>query len=122
MADAEAQEGVDAAVSFAVTLSRAASGEVTVDYATRDGTATAGEDYTFTRGTLTFAAGDTSMTVEVPILDDALDEGSETFTLKLTGARGAAIADGEATGDDQELRPAAEDVACRASGARWRTM
>ena len=98
VADAEAQEGTDAAVEFAVTLSRAASGEVTVNYATRDGTATAGEDYTFTRGTLTFDAGETSKTVSVPILDDALDEGSETFTLKLTGVRGAAIGDGEATG------------------------
>ena len=105
VADAEAQEGVDAAVSFAVTLSRAASGDVTVNYATRDGTATAGEDYTFTRGTLTFAAGETAKTVEVPILDDALDEGSETFTLKLTGARGAAIADGEATGTIRNSDP-----------------
>ena len=105
VADAEAQEGADAAIEFAVTLSRAASGEVTVDYATRDGTATAGEDYTFTRGTLTFAAGDTEKTVEVPILDDALDEGSETFTLKLTGARGAAIDDGEATGTIRNSDP-----------------
>ena len=105
VADAEAQEGANAAVSFAVTLSRAASREVAVDYATRDGTAKAGEDYTFTRGTLTFAAGDTSMTVEVPILDDALDEGDETFTLKLTGARGAAIADGEATGTIKNSDP-----------------
>ncbi len=105
VADAEAQEGADAAVSFAVTLSRAASREVAVDYATRDGTATAGEDYTFTRGTLTFAQGETEKTVEVPILDDALDEGSETFTLKLTGARGAAIADGEATGTIKNSDP-----------------
>ena len=93
-----ARDGADAAVEFVVTLSRAASREVTVDYATRDGTATAGEDYTATRGTLAFAAGETEKTVEVPILDDALDEGEETFTLKLTGARGAAIDDGEATG------------------------
>ena len=105
VADAEAQEGVDAAVSFAVTLSRAASGAVEVDYATRDGTAMAGEDYTATRGTLAFAAGETSMTVEVPLLDDALDEGDETFTLKLTGARGATIADGDATGTIKNSDP-----------------
>ena len=105
VADARASEGADAAVSFAVTLNRAASGEVSVNYATRDGTAKAGEDYTFTRGTLTFAVGDTSMTVEVPILDDALDEGEETFTLKLTGARGAAIDDGEATGTIENSDP-----------------
>ncbi len=105
VADAEAREGTDAAVSFAVTLNRAASGEVTVDYATRDGTAKAGEDYTHARGTLTFAVGDTEKTVEVPILDDALDEGAETFTLKLTGARGAAIDDGEATGTIENSDP-----------------
>ncbi|MXW36355.1 MAG: hypothetical protein F4Z60_13050 [Chloroflexi bacterium] len=98
VADAEATEGEDAAVVFTVTLSRAASGEVSVDYVTRNGTATAGEDYTRTRGTLTFAAGVTEGTVSVPILDDAIDEGEETFTLKLTAARGAVIDDGEATG------------------------
>ena len=105
VADAEATEGADEAVEFAVTLSRAASGEVRVDYVTRDGTATAGEDYTFTRGTLTFAAGETEKTVAVPILDDVLDEGSETFTLKLRNAQGAAIADGEATGTIKNADP-----------------
>ena len=98
VADAEAREGEDAAVVFTVTLSRAASGEVAVDYATRDGTAKAGEDYAFTRGTLTFAAGDTEGTVSVPVIDDEIDEGEETFTLRLTNPRGAAIDDGEATG------------------------
>ena len=98
VADAEATEGADAAVEFRVTLGRAALGTVTVDYVTRDGTAKAGEDYTRTRGTLTFAPGEREKTVAVPILDDALDEGSETFTLKLLNARGAAIADGEAVG------------------------
>ena len=98
VADAEVQEGAGAALEFRVTLSRAASGEVTVDYATRDGTATAGRDYTSTRGTLTFAAGELAKTVSVPILDDSEDEGRETLTLKLMNARGAAITDGEATG------------------------
>ena len=101
VADAEANEGADATVDFAVTLSRAytnAAHSVTVDYATSDGTATAGEDYTATSGTLTFAAGETEKTVSVPILDDAIDEGSETFTLRLSNAQGARIADGEATG------------------------
>ena len=98
VADAEAHEGADEAAEFAVTLSRAASQTVTVDYATRDGTAVAGEDYTRTRGTLSFASGEREKTIAVPILDDALDEGSETFTMKLMNARGAAIADGEAVG------------------------
>ncbi len=42
--------------------------------------------------------GVTSLTVAVPILDDAIDEGEETFTLKLMNAQGAWILDGEATG------------------------
>ena len=105
VADARANEGADAAVAFQVTLSRAASGTVTVDYATRDGTAKAGEDYEHTRGALSFAAGELEKTVSVPILDDALDEGEETFTLKLMNARGAAIADGEATGTIENSDP-----------------
>ena len=105
VADARAREGVDEAVVFPVTLSRAAPGEVTVEYATRNGTAKAGKDYERTRGTLTFAAGETEKTASVPILDDALDEGRETFTLKLTGARGAAISDGEAIGTIENSDP-----------------
>ncbi len=88
-----------------MTLSRAASGAVTVDYATADGSAKAGEDYTATSGTLTFAAGETEKTVSVPVLDDALDEGSETFALRLSNASGARIADGEATGTIENADP-----------------
>jgi hypothetical protein len=50
---------------------------VTVDYATSDATATAGEDYVATVGTLTFAAGQTNQTIVVPILNDGRVEGSE---------------------------------------------
>ena len=57
-----------------------------------------GEDYTAVSGTLTFAAGETVKTVSVPILDDAIDEGAETFTLQLRNAQGAWISDAEATG------------------------
>ena len=89
VADARASEGKDASLDFAVTLHRAASGPVSVDYATADGTATAGADYTATSGTLAFAAGETAKTVSVALLDDAIDEGKETFTLKLSNPRGA---------------------------------
>ena len=101
VADASAREGTDANAAFTVSLSRAftsAEHSVTVDYATSDGTATAGADYTATSGTLTFAAGESTKTVNVPILDDAVDEGEETFTLRLSNATGGHIADGEATG------------------------
>ena len=92
--DARVHEAADATLDFAVSLSRAASGTVTVDYATSDGSATAGADYTAASGTLTFAAGETEKTVSVPVLDDSIDEGEETFTLRLSNATGAHIADG----------------------------
>ena len=98
VADARAQEGTDDTLDFAVTLVPARTVAVTVEYATADGTATAGSDYTATSGTLTFAAGETQKTVSVPALEDDHDEGSETLTLRLSNAQGANIADGEATG------------------------
>ena len=98
VAGGRAREGRDEAIDFAVTLSRAASGTVTVDYATEDETATAGTDYTATSGTLTFAAGETEKTVRVAVLDDLIDEGQEVFRLKLSNASGARIADGRAAG------------------------
>ena len=99
VADASVQEAAGATLDFAVTLSRAASAAVTVDYATSDGTATAGSDYTETSGTLTFAVGEREKTVAVPVLDDDHDEGSETFTLTLSNVEGNAyLADAEAIG------------------------
>ena len=98
VADARAEEGTDATLDFAVTLSRAASGAVAVAYTTADGTATAGADYTARKGQLTFAPGETETTVRVPVLDDAHDEGEETLTLRLSAASGAVLADGTATG------------------------
>ena len=98
VADAKAREGTGATLDFAVTLDRAATGTVTVDYATADGTATAGADYTAASGTLTFQAGETEKTVEVTVLDDAHDEGSETLTLTLSNASGARIGDGRRRG------------------------
>ena len=86
---ARAKEGKDASLDFAVTLNRAASQTVSVDYATADETATAGADYTATSGTLTFAAGETAKTVSVPVLDDAVDEGKETMRLLLSNPQGA---------------------------------
>ena len=98
VADAQVKERPDATLAFAVTLDRARHAAVMVDYATRDGTAVAGADYTNTSGTLTFVAGETRKTVDVQVLADSHDEGSETMTLALSNATGARIADGEATG------------------------
>ena len=96
--DARAQEGVDTAIDFAVGLSRASARTVTVDYATAEGSAKAGEDYRRTAGTLTFLPGDIEKTVSVPLLDDAKDENEETFTLVLSNAAGARLVGARATG------------------------
>ena len=85
----KAREGKDAAIDFALTLNRPSASAVTVDYATADGTATAGEDYTAASGTLTFAAGETEATLRVAVLDDEVDEGSENFFVHLSNASGA---------------------------------
>ena len=111
VADARAREGVDPAVVFPVTLSRAASGVVTVEYVTRDGTAKAGEDYERTRGTLTFAVGETEKTVAVPVLDDGHDEGAETFTLKLRNAARCVARRRRGDGHHRELGSHPEGVA-----------
>ena len=98
VADASVREGAGAMLNFAVTLGAAASGPVSVDYATADGTAMAGEDYTAASGTLAFAVGETRKEIMVAVLDDAHDEGLERLTLTLSNASGATIADGTATG------------------------
>ena len=105
VADARVEEGAGAVLEFAVTLERAAGGAVTVDYATSDGTAQAGVDYTATSGTFTFDAGDTEKTVEVPVLDDSHDEGDEALTLRLSNASGGRLADAEATGTIENTDP-----------------
>ena len=97
VADASAAEGASA--SFVVTLDRAATGTVKVDYATSDGTAEAGLDYSAVQGTLTFGAGETANTVTVALLVDNTEEESEKFTLTLSGPEGAArLSDATATG------------------------
>jgi hypothetical protein len=83
-----------AAIVFTVSLDFAASATVTVDYATADGTAVAGTDYTATSGTLTFQPGQTSMTVSVPILVDKSAAGETTFSLDLSSPSSNAVIDG----------------------------
>ena len=107
--DASVTEGNAGAPSavFTVTLSQASpSATVTVNYATTAGTATAGTDFTTTSGTLTFAPGVTSLTIPVPVLDDAIDEPNETFTVTLSNPVNAAIADGTGVGTIVDNDPA----------------
>lgn len=103
----------DGTATFTVNLSEVSAADVTVDFATADGTAIAGSDYTSTSGTLIFTAGETSQSVTVNIADDALVEPDETFAVNLSNAAGAAIADDIGTGtilnDDQD-QPAPNTV------------
>jgi len=84
---------------FTVTLASAPDHQVTVDYATADGTAVNSADYTPVSGTLTFDPGQpTSQTIAVPVLGDMDNETNETFFVDLSGATGAFIADGQGSG------------------------
>ena len=98
MDDVEIQESPGASLSFTVRLNRVAAEAVTVDYASADGTATAGEDYTAASGTLAFAPGEMEQTIPVAVLDDSHNEGSETLTLTLSNPSGAYLTDATATG------------------------
>ena len=82
--------GIDIPIAF--WLRPASSSPVTVRYRTADGTATAGSDYTATNGTVAFAAGETSKTVNVRILDDTVEDSGETFFVELSNPSGATIA------------------------------
>ena len=98
VADAEVAEGPGAKLEFTITLSRAASGTVTVEAATSDGSALAGDDYVAKSKTVTFEPGRTKRALWVKVIDDDHDEDSETMTVTLSNPTGAYIADGTATG------------------------
>src|SRR5262249_48027268 len=76
---------------FPVTPSAPAPASVTVRYATANGSALAGSDYTASSGTLSFAPGESSKTVAVPVLGDLAIEADETFTMALSSAANAVI-------------------------------
>jgi serine/threonine protein kinase len=87
-----------AQAAFQVTLDSASTSQVSVNYVTANGTAVAGTDYTQTSGTLVFPAGVTSETINVPITTVATGGPTKTFTMNLSGASGASISRGQATG------------------------
>jgi hypothetical protein len=94
---AEGHGGTKAA-TFTVALSTAVASPVTVGFATVNGTATAGSDYVAASGTLTFAAGETSKPLPVTVIGDTTVEPTETFTVDLSGATGATVADPQGVG------------------------
>ena len=118
IADAAVDEGGRA--GFVVSLSEAGDETVTVAYATADGTAAAGSDYTAASGTLRFEPGEMAKTVTVTTLDDETSESAETFTVELSAPSGAALADGTATGtitdDDEAPTLSIDDAAAVVEG------
>ncbi|HYD13548.1 MAG TPA: Calx-beta domain-containing protein, partial [Allosphingosinicella sp.] len=100
IADAAIVEGDNGVtyLSFTVSLTLPAAGTTTVDFATADGSAVAGQDYLALSGQLSFAAGETSKTILVPVIGDDISEANETLTVTLSNPVGTAIGDGSATG------------------------
>ena len=99
---------------FTVTLSPASAKTVTVNYATADGTAAAGTEYTSSSNTLTFIPGTTTQNINVPIADDSTDEEDKTYNVNLSGAVNASITGstglGTITDDDAEPSLSINDV------------
>lgn len=83
---------------FTVTLSPASTVDVIVGFNTVGNTATAGQDFIAQSGQLTFAPGETSKTITVPIIGDLLSEGVETFFLNLSSPVNAVISDSQGVG------------------------
>ncbi|HEX2832628.1 MAG TPA: Calx-beta domain-containing protein [Thermoanaerobaculia bacterium] len=82
----------DAKAVFTIRLNAAAPQATHVTYATSDESAKSGADYLGASGAITFAAGETRQTIEVPLVDDAVVEADETFAVVLsTGTRGTAV-------------------------------
>ena len=79
------------AATMTVKRNGGSGGPLSVNYASSNGTAAAGQDYTATSGTMTFADGETSKTLSVPLLDDSLIEGVESVTLTLSNAGNGAV-------------------------------
>src|SRR5262249_47803553 len=100
IANATTPEGNDGVSVLSLTVSLGgppATQPVTVQYATADGTATAGSDYTPASGTLTFNPGETSKTIVVPILGDTGVESDETFRVVLSNPVNAVFGVAQAT-------------------------
>jgi len=95
---------------FTVTLSESPFLWTTVDYSTQNGSATAGDDYVAKSGSITFLAWETTKTIEIDILDDAIDESDESLYVNIsTSATGYEVVDGKGDGYiiDNELTPLA---------------
>jgi subtilisin family serine protease/subtilisin-like proprotein convertase family protein len=93
--DVTANEREDSSAEFTVSLSKPWGAPVSVNFSTVDGSATAATgDYTPTSDIITFAPGETKRTIAIPIFDNpGPDAAEETFSVLLSSASGATIAD-----------------------------
>ena len=100
IANATVTEGNSGTVNavFTVTLSAPSANTVTVNYATAPGSAVAPADYTSASGTLTFNPGETALQIFVQVQGDTVGEANETFSVNLSGATNATIADNSGLG------------------------
>jgi hypothetical protein len=100
ISDLAASEGYTATgtMKFLVQLSIPAPGPISVDYVTSDGTATAGTDYVFKSGQVSFTAGERSRFIEITVNGDQVEELNETFMVTLSNPVGASLARSVATG------------------------
>ncbi len=90
--------GTEDEAVFTVTNTMASTLPLTVNYATADGTALAGTNYTATSGTLTFAPGNTTATIDVPNLDSGSQTAALTFTVNLSNPLGGTFSRSQAVG------------------------
>lgn len=84
-------------ITFTVTLDAASNSDVSFDYATANGTAEAGRDFTAANGTITLLAGETQKTITFDVIGDTVFEGDETFEVQLSNANGAVFDSGNDT-------------------------
>jgi YD repeat-containing protein len=106
-------------LSYTVTKTGGTSGSYSVNYAAANGTATSGSDFTATSGTLTFAAGETTKTIQVPTTDDNVIESAETVLVNLSSPSGNATittAQGSGTIYDNDVSFAISNAAAVTEG------
>lgn len=91
--------------SITVHRTGGSDGQITVDYATANGSATVGDDFEAASGTLTFLDGQTTAMITIPLVDDLLEEGDETVQISLSNPGPASIADyvASTSGDNSSL-------------------
>ena len=101
ISDAQVTEGnirTTVLLTFTVNLSASSGQNISVNFATADGTAKSASDYAAKSGSLHFQPGQTSATITIGVTGDSLVEPNETLYLLLSGATNASIGRGRAVG------------------------